>query len=216
MNGVLDNACKDDNYDLSGIPLRWASCGPKDVPKPVYVSAVPRGDHDPQGEYARPEYESSAKGDGGGANSRWLTTCQMSRLRKVVSDRRVSWTYNRYFDNNGRRPLQGTWSQNALPRPCKWWQIEGIFGPLSRRPSEIRSSSGPGSGPSGTAARSDSGCGIYIKYEGGLKLEHVYGLLKGCETPVFGNVISALVSAASCFPNSADLASTWAYNANHV
>ena len=58
----LDDACGTDDDELWG--LTHSSDAPVVSRSPRCVPAVPKGDHDPQGEHSQPEYQSSAKGDG--------------------------------------------------------------------------------------------------------------------------------------------------------
>jgi hypothetical protein len=88
--------------------------------------------------------------------------CILHNLADVAPKKRAvqpSSNIDLYFNDDGRLPQRETWSRNPLPRPRRWWRTSAFSAPLSRRPSEIR-----------TAARSDSGCGRYIRYEGGLML----------------------------------------------
>jgi len=64
----LDDACGTDDDELWG--LTHSGDAPVVSRSPRCVPAVPKGDHDPQGEHSQPEYQSSAKGDGGGTSSR--------------------------------------------------------------------------------------------------------------------------------------------------
>ena len=81
---VFDDACGTDDDELWG--LTHSSDAPVVSRSPRCVPAVPKGDHDPQGEHSQPEYQSSAKGDGGGTSSRRVASKRPARERatKVI------------------------------------------------------------------------------------------------------------------------------------